>query len=78
MATIFNGCPPSQATVEREFSTLNYIFGPLRSKLSNRILSDIMIIKLNSELLYDFFVQERKDLEKQYSNHNLLYEELHE
>lgn len=78
ISLILNGCPPSQSTVEREFSTLSYIFGPLRSNLSDDLLSNIMLIKLNSELLYDFFAQERNILEKQYSSHILLDEELSE
>lgn len=78
ISLIFNGIPPSQATVERDFSTLGHIFGPLRYNLSDQMLSDIMLIKLNKEFLYNFFSQERKDLEKQYSSYDLLDDELNE
>lgn len=76
ISLILNSIPPSQATVEQAFSTLNYIFGSLRSNLSDQLLSDIMLIKLNSEFLYDFFSQEQSDLKKQYSSYNLLDDEL--
>lgn len=75
MSLIFNGIPPSQAKIEREFSTLGFIFGPLRSNLSDQLLSDIMLCKLNSDLLNDFFSRERTDLEKQYSSYVLLDKE---
>lgn len=75
VSVILNGCPPSQSTVERAFSTLGNVFGPLRSNLSDKLLSDIMLIKLNSALLYDFFSHERNILEKQFSNPNFLDDE---
>lgn len=64
VAKILNSIPPSQATVERSFSALAYIYGPLRCRLSKDILSDILQIKLNKDLLGKNFSQELSDLEK--------------
>lgn len=68
ISSIYNAIPPSQATVERTFSTLAYIFGPLRSNLNTELLSDIMLIKLNSTFLHEIFSNERLELQKQYSS----------
>lgn len=64
VAEILNSIPPSQATVERSFSALAYIYGPLRCRLSKDILSDILMIKLNKGLLRKIFAKELLDLEK--------------
>lgn len=51
VACIIYGIPPSQVTVERAFSAMAFVFNPKRSKLSQKMLEDILMIKLNSELV---------------------------
>lgn len=46
---IFAICP-TQAIVERAFSTLSHIFPSHRNKLNENLLNDIMIISLNEDL----------------------------
>lgn len=72
MAKILNGIPPSQATVERAFSALAYIYSPLRCSLSSEMLEDILQIKLNSEILKQIFLEERIELEEGF---NFSYED---
>lgn len=50
VACVINSIPPSQATIERAFSTLNFIFGEKRTLLNQSILENILTIKLNAEL----------------------------
>lgn len=50
IACVINAIPPSQATVERAFSTLKYIFGEKRTRLIQQNLENILWIKLNDEL----------------------------
>lgn len=64
LAQVLNGIPPSQATVERAFSALAYIYGPLRCRLSAELLTDILQIKLNSQIMESIFLEERLDIKK--------------
>lgn len=58
---VINAIPPSQATVERAFSTMKFVFGELRAKLNQERLEDILMIKLNGDLTESI---DRNDLEK--------------
>lgn len=50
LACIIFAIPPTQATVERAFSALGYIYNPLRTKLTEKMLEDILMIYLNKDL----------------------------
>lgn len=50
LATIINSIPPTQTTVERHFSFLNFFFSVRRYNLDPKMLQDILMIKTN-ELL---------------------------
>lgn len=50
-ASIIHAIPPSQATVERAFSILNYILNPRRTRLSQSMLENILMINLNKDLV---------------------------
>lgn len=41
--------PVTQVSVERAFSCLKFIFSPLRSSLNEKVLEDILFIRLNSQ-----------------------------
>lgn len=51
VACIINGIPPTQVTVERSFSAMAFIFNPKRAKLGHTMLENILMIKLNRELV---------------------------
>lgn len=51
VACIVNGIPPTQVTVERSFSAMAFVFNPKRAKLGHTMLENILMIKLNSELV---------------------------
>lgn len=50
LAEIIYAMSPTQVVVERAFSTLNHIFGPLRNQMNNQLLEDILVICLNEDL----------------------------
>lgn len=50
VACVINAIPPSQATVERAFSTLKFVFGVHRTMLDQGRLEDILMIKLNADM----------------------------
>lgn len=50
IACVINAIPPSQATVERAFATLNFVFGDKRTHLNQALLEKILMIKLNAEM----------------------------
>lgn len=50
VACVVNAIPPSQVTVERAFSALNYIFSNKRCRLNQQTLENCLMIKLNPEL----------------------------
>lgn len=51
LATIIHSIPPTQATVERYFSTFGYIYNCRRTRLLPTILEKILIINLNVDLV---------------------------
>lgn len=50
VACIINAIPPSQATVERAFSALKFIFTEHRTRLDQDRLENLLMIKLNPDL----------------------------
>lgn len=50
LAMIVHAVPATQASVERTFSTLTFVFSKLRGRLSAKLLENIMLIKLNKDL----------------------------
>lgn len=51
LATIIFGIPPTQVSVERSFSAMAFIFNPKRAQLAQEMLENILIIKLNKDLV---------------------------
>lgn len=51
LACIINSIPPTQTTVERSISILNFVFNCRRYNLAAQLLEDILTIKLNQSLV---------------------------
>lgn len=60
LSTVINAIPPTQATTERCFSSLNFIFDEKRTKLSMVLLEQILLIRLNVDIVLEIF---KEDLE---------------
>lgn len=71
VALIILSIPPSQATVERSFSQFSFVFDCRRSRISSKLLEEILIIKLNKSSAYDVLQEDLKkmkdDLQKKWS-----------
>lgn len=52
IACIIFAIPPTQASVERSFSALKFLFSDYRYGLSEQRLEDLMIVHLNKDLFY--------------------------
>lgn len=50
VASVINGIPPSQVTVERSFSALSFLYSNKRSSLKQETLENCLMIKLNAGL----------------------------
>lgn len=50
LANIIFSIPPTQSSVERTFSALALILTPLRTQLSDKVLSEILVIRLNKPI----------------------------
>lgn len=50
VAQVIYAIPPSQAAVERSFSTLSFVFNDKRVKLAQQTLENILLIKLNHDI----------------------------
>lgn len=68
VACVINSIPPSQATVERSFSALKFVFGVHRGKLDQTRLEDILMIKLNGDLAESIDRRDIKTIEKKCSS----------
>lgn len=55
VASIILSIPPSQTTVERAFSTLNYIYNCRRTRLTPDTLENILMININRDLVPAIF-----------------------
>lgn len=58
LATAIFAIPPTEVSIERDFSRLGYIFTNRRSQLSQHLLEDILLIHLNSDLFYNIKTEE--------------------
>lgn len=47
-----NAAAPTQVSVERGFSALAFIMDPRRTRLGDKILNDILVLRLNDEFLH--------------------------
>lgn len=52
IACIVHTVPPTQASVERTFSALKYLFSYYRYRLSERMLESLMLVHTNSDFYY--------------------------
>lgn len=52
LAMLIMAIPSSQTSIERNFSSLTFILNPLRTKLSSKLLENILLIRSNKELYY--------------------------
>lgn len=50
LAQIIFAVPPTQTSVERAFSVFAIIFTPRRNQLGDRVLQDILLVRLNSDM----------------------------
>lgn len=62
VATILLGIPPSQATVERTFSVLGFVFNSRRWNLDQNTLEQIICMKMNHDLAQDIFTEEMQEI----------------
>lgn len=63
LSTIINAVPPTQATTERCFSSLNFIFDEKRTKLSLILLEEILVIRLNKDLVSIIFAEDIESIQ---------------
>lgn len=49
LATVIHSVPPTQTSVERAFSAMALILNPLRTRLSDKNLENMLLIRLNRE-----------------------------
>lgn len=68
VACIINAIPPSQATVERAFSALKFIFTEHRTKLDQDRLENLLMIKLNADLAESVNQNHIDKIEKKYNS----------
>lgn len=64
LAKIVHAVPAAQASVERSFSMLSFVFNKHRAQLSEQMLQNIMLIKSNKDLFYDV-LQDEMEKKKQ-------------
>lgn len=50
LASVVHAVPPTQSTVERSFSAMALVFGPLRTRILDENLENSLLIRLNREL----------------------------
>lgn len=65
LASIINSIPPTQATVERYFSMLNFVYNCRRYNLGSKMLQNILTVKLNVDIARHINERELHQLENQ-------------
>lgn len=65
IAKLVLAIPPTQSSVERLFSILNFIFSDRRYNLKMKTLEDIMLINLNENFFYEVIGEEVAELVEQ-------------
>lgn len=65
LSTIINAVPPTQATTERCFSTLNFIYDDKRTRLSLILLEQILLMRLNKDLVLSIFAEDLELIKKE-------------
>lgn len=55
LSTIINAVPPTQTKTERCFSELNFVYDEKRSQISLVLLEQILLIRLNKDLVLTIF-----------------------
>lgn len=58
LAKIVHAAPVTEASVERTFSILRFVFSALRGNLAEELLEDIMLIQENKDLFYEVASEE--------------------
>lgn len=66
LASVINGIPPTQASVERCFSALSYIINTRRCSLSHESLEDILVVKLNENMVESIFQNDLQQLKESF------------
>lgn len=64
LSTIINAIPPSQSTTERSFSSLGFIYNDKRTNLSLVLLEQILLIRLNKDLMVSVFDEDAQSIKK--------------
>lgn len=62
LSTFIFSVPPTEVTIERNFSSLNFVFSDRRCKIQSERLEDIMLINLNKDMFDEFTKNELKSL----------------
>lgn len=61
LAMLVYSVPPTEVTIERDFSHLNHVFNNKRGALNSARLNDIMIMNLNKEMFHKIKGAELRD-----------------
>lgn len=64
LAMVVFSIPPTEVQVERDFSSLDYIFTKRRCRLTEQRLADILLLHLNKDLFYEVNKLELQELHK--------------